>query len=62
MSLPAKFQINSFVRHVVFSKNARMLLSSEPLPDDFIKILFYATRSTMVLSSMLNFMIVSRIV
>ena len=40
MSSRAKFQNNSFVTHIVSSKNARgMFLSLEPFPDDFSKIL-----------------------
>ena len=40
--LRAKFQNNSLVRHIVSSKNVKKkFLSSEPLSDDFFKILFY---------------------
>ena len=42
MSSCAKFQNDSFIRHIVSNKNVkRTFMSSEPLPYDFSKILFY---------------------
>ena len=42
-----KFQNNSFVRYIVSRKNVkRTFLSSEPLPNNFAKILLYDNQVT----------------
>ena len=63
MNLLLQVQNNSFVRHMVCSKNGtRTFLSSEQLPNDFSKILFYRSRLTMVPPSFLRFVIFGRTV